>query len=228
VGSGVGEFLLVGRWESTAVYLIPLRQPEIAFRPLLSADELARADRFVFAKDRQAFTVAHGVMRQILADTLRLSPHELAFQTNEYGKPHLVGQVLPFNLSHSGDYGLLAVGEVGETRPCGIDIEQLSRTINIHDIAPHYFSPAEQTELYALPPAQQTSGFFKLWTRKEAYIKAWGMGLSLPLADFDITISEPPRLLRHVGQPSAPEQWQIHHLELPIPDYMAALVVAQR
>lgn len=215
----------LGSWSSTAVYLIPLRQPENPYRRLLSQVERARADRFVFAKDRQAFTVSHGVMRQILADKIGTRPETLRFETNEYGKPHLVDHDLSFNLSHSGDYGLLAVDEVG-TRPCGVDIEQITRTIEINDIAPHYFSPAEQTELYALPPDQQTNGFFKLWTRKEAYIKACGLGLNIPLHDFDITIREPVRLLRRVGMPHEHGRWRFHHLNLGLPDYMGALCVA--
>lgn len=217
----------LGVWASTAVYLIPLRQPETAFRPLLSPDEKARADRFLFAKDRQAFTVAHGAMRHKLADIIGTTPHNLYFDRNEYGKPHLVGHPLPFNLSHSGDYALLAVQEgEGDPRPCGVDIEQISRTIEIHDIAPHYFAPAEQAALNTLPPDQQLHGFFKLWTRKEAYIKACGMGLHIPLHDFDLTIDEPVRLLRRAGQPDEPERWRFYHLDIGHPEYMGALAVA--
>lgn len=215
----------LGVWDSTAVYLIPLRQPEDPFRLLLSAEEKARADRFLFAKDRQAFTVSHGVTRQILADKLGTRPETLRFETNEHGKPHLVGRDVSFNLSHSGDYGLLAVNEV-DTRPCGIDIEQTNRAIKIQDIAPRYFSPAEQSELYALPADQQTEAFFKLWTRKEAYIKACGLGLKIPLHDFDITIQEPVRLLRRAGMPDEPHRWRFYHLPLPLPNYTAALAIA--
>ncbi len=160
----------------------------------LSADEAQRAARFHFPKDRDHFIVAHGILRQIIGCYLRRKPHELIFSVNQYGKPSLVDSNLEFNLSHSGDFALLAITQ---ERKIGVDVEHIRNDMELENIASRNFSEVEVSELLALPPAQREVGFFNCWTRKEAYIKAHGLGLSLPLDSFDLSLApDQPAILR--------------------------------
>jgi 4'-phosphopantetheinyl transferase len=148
---------------------------------VLSEEERARAGRFRFEADRARFIAGRGALRRILACYRSLAPDRLEFQTGPYGKPALVGAFasLEFNVSHSGDYVLIAVTS---GTACGVDIE-CARTGTDHaTIAAHFFSAREVEWLY-----HNESGFLRLWTVKEAIIKAVGGGLSIPLCDFDVT-----------------------------------------
>ncbi len=206
---------------------IPSQKLEQLFR-LLHPEERRRADRFHFPKDRRHFAVARGVLRLLLGRYLKKSPEQLDFAYNDYGKPALVATLNPdflqFNLSHSGERVLYAFAL---QRELGIDIEWVHRHIGQMDqIAKRYFSPHENQALFALPEQQRVAGFFNCWTRKEAYIKARGKGLSLPLNEFDVTLTpgEPARLLATRDDPAHAARWVMQALK-PDRDYAAALAV---
>ena len=209
------------------VWLLALDLPEAELRRLgrlLSADEAARAERFVHISDRWRYVAAHGFVRLVLAAYLGISPDAVAFRSNSDGKPRLAHpERLRFNLSHSRRRGLLAVSA---NREVGVDIEEIRDVGDIEDLAKTCFSPVEQVALAALPAAQRRWAFFAGWTRKEAFLKALGEGLSRPLDSFDVSLApgEPARLLRVEGMPSAPESYAVRSLE-PAPGYIGALVV---
>lgn len=196
-----------------------LRQMESA----LSADEIQRASRFHFDRDRERYIVAHASLRDILVRYLQCEPRDLKFSLNEYGKPFLTEHNIQFNLSHSGDFALIAV--TGGQK-VGVDIEFVREDIELENIATRYFSPREVSELTALPLEQRTFGFFHCWTRKEAYIKAQGLGLSLPLENFDVSLSPNEPAILRATRPDAGEaaRWSMHSLEVE-PNYTGALAV---
>jgi 4'-phosphopantetheinyl transferase len=196
----------------------------------LSVDELQRADRFHFARDRRRFIVARGVLRDIVSRYLDVSPSTLRFCYSSYGKPALAdgGEVeaLRFNVSHAHEMALFAVTR---GREVGVDIEYLRRGIACEEIAEHFFSAHERTRLRALPAALKHLGFFNCWTRKEAYIKAHGEGLSLPLDQFDVSLApgEPAALVATRGDPGEALRWSLQAIT-PDPDYAAAVAVEGR
>lgn len=189
----------------------------------LSADEAQRAARFHFPKDRDRFIAAHGILRQIIGRYLHCKPDELTFSVNQYGKPSLVDSNLEFNLSHSGDFALLAITQ---NRKVGVDVERIRQGISSHVIAQQYFSKAEVAELQSLPITQREAAFFTCWTRKEAYIKAQGIGLSLPLESFDVSLSpNEPAMLRAVRpDPQEAARWTLRPLDVS-QNYVGALAV---
>ena len=179
------------------IYAAPLNLPPSQIqqlRSLLSQDEQARADRFVFPLHQQRFIAAHGILRIILGTYLNTSPADLQFDYSEHRKPSLAGaQVknLFFNLSHSDDLAVYAITRSGEL---GIDVEKIA-TKNNSDIAERFFSNSEIAALAALPSAQQVAGFFQLWSRKEAIIKANGRGFSQPLSSFSVSLNDQPEIV---------------------------------
>jgi len=193
----------------------------------LSADELQRAARFHFPRDRRRYTVARGVLRDILGRYLGRPPSELLFRYSAYGKPALADDFdvagVRFNVSHSHEMGLFAV-TCG--REVGVDIEYLGREIRGEEIAEHFFSAQERANLRALPAEMKHRAFFNCWTRKEAYIKAHGEGLSLPLDQFDVSLApgEPAALLATRSDPREALRWSLQALT-PGPGYVAALAV---
>ena len=195
-------------------------------RATLSADELTRAAHFHFARDRARFVAAHGIVRDILGRYLEVAPARLEFSSNEYGKPALAGDFrdsLSFNLSHSGDLVVIAIAR---GREVGIDVELYAPDRADQAVAANYFSPAEVARLRAVPESLRARAFFNCWTRKEAYIKARGMGLSIPLDSFDVSLApdEPAALLRTLASADA-KAWQLRHLELG-EKYIGALVAS--
>ncbi|AYG62877.1 4'-phosphopantetheinyl transferase family protein [Rhizobium jaguaris] len=194
------------------------------YAALLSAEELARAARFVRERDGRRFIVGRGRLRSILGRYLGLPPKLLAFTYNDYGKPSIAlldGTPFSFNLSHSADLAALAISDRYEL---GIDVEEI-RLLK-EDIAGRFFSRKEYLTLQALPPEAYLDGFYRCWTRKEAFVKAHGAGLSLPLDSFDVTFdwANEPRLERLEGDPDAPSNWRILELETPV--MFAGAVVA--
>lgn len=179
----------------------------------LSTDEAQRATRFHFPEDRSRYITAHGGLRKILARYLRCAPRELNFYTDDYGKPALDGHKLEFNLSHSGEYALVAITQ---RRKVGVDIERIRSDMEIENIASRYFSQREVSELFALPSEQRIAGFFNCWTRKEAYIKAHGLGLSLPLESFDVSLtpSEPAILRATRPDSNVAARWTLFSLDV--------------
>ena len=186
----------------------------------LSPEEIARANRFFFLRDRQHFIAARGILRQLLAEYLRRSPVDLEFAYHSRGKPYLVSPTVTpvaFNVSHSRGLALLAFSP---GRELGADLEFIRPEIASDEIASRYFAPSEVAELQSLSPAQRPEAFFLCWTRKEAYIKARGEGLQIPLTSFRVSLTP--------GQPEILEsadasRWTLRNLS-PAPDYAAALV----
>jgi 4'-phosphopantetheinyl transferase len=191
---------------------------------ILAAEEVARAARFHFAVDRDRFIAAHGCLRDILTRYLHCEPGQLNFSTGKYGKPALISnEGLDFNLSHSGDYALIAITE---RRNVGVDVELMRERISPQAIARRFFSQAEVAELQALPLEQQEAAFFRCWTRKEAYIKAQGLGLALSLESFDVSLSPHDPAVLRATRPDFKEasRWTLLHLDI-APCYQAAAAV---
>jgi 4'-phosphopantetheinyl transferase len=202
----------------------------------LSEDERQRAGRFRFPRDRDHFIVARGVLRTILGAYLGLPSEMLRFQYGPQGKPDLTADTLLraaasglaepplcFNLSHSGGIVLYAVAH---GREVGIDVEHIRADVVQEPVAERFFSPREVTTLRALPLDLQPRAFFACWTRKEAFVKARGEGLSLPLDAFDVSLlpGEPAALLGTRGDARDLSRWSFHELPLG-PTHAAALVV---
>jgi 4'-phosphopantetheinyl transferase len=190
---------------------------------ILSPDEREHAAKFHFDKDRNRYIVSHASLRETLARYLRAEPKELKFSVNEYGKPFLPEHDLGFNLSHSGEYALIAVTR---GRNIGVDVEQIRADVEIEKLASRYFSPREVSELMALPPERRIIAFYNCWTRKEAYIKAQGMGLSLPLDSFDVSLAPGEPAILRATRPDTSEaaRWSLHSFAIE-PNYIAALAV---
>jgi len=184
----------------------------LRFEELLSGDELGRASRFYFESDRRHYIAGRAALRSILGHYLREPAAGLSFRYNDFGKPALDRDTdLAFNLAHSGAVGLIAVTRAGLI---GVDVEAMRSDIDFTGIATHYFSPRENAVLRSLPPQQRCRCFFDCWTRKEAYIKAIGEGLSIPLDRFDVTNApgEPARLIADRLDPMMSQRWTIQDL----------------
>lgn len=156
----------------------------------LSPDELQRAERYYFKKDRNHFMVARGILRKILSSYLDICPKQIRFSYNDFGKP-MVSSVVNnklvfFNISHSQNLALVAVTSKQEI---GVDIEALNKNIDVLKVADYFFSPTEIQGLKTLSPALRVPFFFKIWTRKEALIKAFGKGLLLLSKQFTIPVT---------------------------------------
>ena len=214
----------VHAWRAT------LDQPPSQVQSLLlnlATDEQTRAERFHFARDRARFIVARGVLRAILGRYLNREPACLPFCYGSHGKPALAGQsdrgAIRFNASHSHGVALFAVTR---GREVGIDIERIRFDLAVAEIANRFFSRREIAMLRALPAASQHQAFFRCWTRKEAYIKARGEGLSMPLDQFEVSLAPgaPAAMLGTQGDPSEASRWSLQELT-PAPGYAAALAV---
>jgi 4'-phosphopantetheinyl transferase len=201
------------------------------FWQVLSQKEREKALRFHFEKDRRDFTVARGTLREILGRYyLRCTPAQVEFSYNSFGKPALAGAdtadqrgALRFNVSHSHGIALYAMTR---GREVGLDVEWLRDDFASEEIARQFFSAREVEMLRALPFELRTSGFFNCWTRKEAYIKALGEGLSHPLDRFAVTLApgEPARFLSIDDDTLEAERWSMIELH-PEKGYAAALVL---
>lgn len=208
------------------VWRIELEQPGSLlekFRSTLEADELQRASRFHFEKHRSSFVVGRGFLRDILSRYLETKPETLRFSYGDYGKPALDSR-LSFNISHSHGVALLGITE---DRQIGIDVEHIRADFATEDIARRFFSRSEVESFNGLQKEEQVAAFFRCWTRKEAFIKATGKGLSQPLDKFDVTLApgETAALLR-VDQDDA-SRWTMSDIDVG-KDYAAALVVEDR
>lgn len=183
-------------------------------RAMLSSDEIERARRYHAELDARRFIVGRGLLRELVGHHASAPPHALSFGYNEYGKPALLGDnsALCLNLSHSGQ---LAVFAIAKAREVGVDIEEHLPARADMRIAQEFFSPREVTDLSALPEALQTRAFFNCWTRKEAYIKARGGGLSIPLDSFDVSLvpGQPAALLR-TAEAGDLGRWRLCELDL--------------
>ncbi len=193
---------------------------------LLSSDERDRAARFAFDSDRNRFVVSRAILRMLLARYLGMLPREIVLVYDSYGKPSLSTHQNPggvsFNLAHSGDCAVYAFARRVQV---GIDIERQRSEVPVTELAERFFSPRERNALRALPDEERREAFFRCWTRKEAYLKALGQGLSVPLDKFTVSVNpvESPLLLESLP-PDTPTDWTI--LDLPVEKgVMAALAV---
>ncbi len=200
---------------------------EKRWQKILSPDERARAARFHFERDRRHFTATRALLRMLLASYVHSEPAELVFRYSDKEKPSLNPQAshepVEFNVSHSGAVALLAFSR---GRSLGVDIETIRDDFDPAALAHRFFSKLEQTQLAALDPSEKFPGFFRCWTRKEAYIKAVGTGLSLPLDEFDVSLRPGDENALLATRPNASEaaEWSLR--EVPAADgYVAALCV---
>ncbi len=193
---------------------------------LLTPDEQQKAARFHFEKDQNHYGAARGLLRLILSAYLSEDPRNLRFTYNPYGKPALDSDPLQFNVSHSQGLALYAVTQHSEV---GIDLEYMRTDFGWRQIVEQYFSAQEFNTLVQLPENQQCRAFFDGWTRKEAYIKAKGQGLSIPLDQFDVSLSpaEPAALLRTQWDSDEAAQWTLHALN-PAANYAGAIAIRSR
>jgi len=193
----------------------------------LSTDESQRAAKFRFDKDRHRFMASHVALRNVISCYLDREPQQINFTVGEYGKPAIPSDInLEFNLSHSGDYALIGIAR---ERKVGIDVERFRQDMEIDKIARRFFSEEENSELMGVPTEQQLIGFFNCWTRKEAYIKAHGLGLSLPLDSFDVSLTPNEPAILRATRPDSQEVSKWRLLSLDIEDqYAGALAVEGR
>jgi 4'-phosphopantetheinyl transferase len=192
---------------------------------LLSPDEHKRAERFAYDHLRRRYIAGRGQLRLLLGSYLQIAPAQVEFVYGPAGKPHLADPAaanrLAFNLAHSEDVALLAFTR---GRRVGTDIEQKRDVFDLSLIASRYFSHLEQASLFALPRAEQVEAFYRIWTRKEAFLKAVGDGLWRPLDSFSVSLwRDEAQLLELRDAAYTPAQWQFVHLE-PAPGYCGALV----
>jgi 4'-phosphopantetheinyl transferase len=171
---------------------------------ILSPDELARANRFYFERHQRRFATARTRVREILGAYLGIPAAKLEFTYATHGKPEVVNQQqLQFNLSHTGDIALLAIGKEW---PLGIDIEQYSAR-PYTGIAGNLFTPVEQEYLKQAPIMAKPALFFRMWAQKEAFIKACGLGLSYPTQQFTVPAhANPAEIIDNLHQ----QTWKIH------------------
>jgi 4'-phosphopantetheinyl transferase len=199
-----------------------------ALWPLLSAPERERADRFRFPVHRKNYVVARGRLRQLLAERLGNEPAEIGIVATNHGKPMLApahsASGLQFNLSHSDS---LAIYAFARGRPVGIDIEEIREIPDADELAARFFSTADVEAYSAIPAPRRNLAFLACWTRKEAFIKALGEGLSHPLDSFDVTVDpDEPAQITRIGERAGPDlDWSLACFR-PTPSHIGALVQA--
>ena len=206
-----------------------IRGDESRWQKLLSPDESTRSSRFHFSTDRQYFVAARAFLRIILAGYLVADPRALEFSYSKKEKPSLEENTdsgVTFNISHSGGIALFAFTR---RREIGVDVERVRSDFDVEAIARRFFSAHEQKQLATVPPEEKPEAFFRCWTRKEAYIKATGDGLSLPLSQFDVSLAAGDRnaLLATRPDDSETKRWLLR--EVPAGSgYVGALCVRGR
>lgn len=197
------------------------------YKALMTPDEHDRMARFVFEKDRRSFLLTRALVRTTLSRYAPVDPSAWRFTTNAHGRPEIVDRPdgvpdLRFNISHTN--GLIACA-VTIGREVGVDVEHVGRNL-MHDIAGRHFAPSEVADLRKLPEEEQRLVFYDYWTLKEAYIKARGFGLALPLGDFAFKLNPPalPTISFEPAMKDDPSTWQFLQ-EWPTPSHRLALAV---
>jgi 4'-phosphopantetheinyl transferase len=198
----------------------------LRYASLLSVEELVRQKRFLFKEDRVRYTVCHGIVRILLGNYLGLDPTSLEFTQNKFGRTSVRLQLIPyaisFNLSHTRGLALLAVAKNCEV---GVDVEELSPVEA--EIADRYFSDKERLELDSLVGSTWLEGFYRCWTRKEAILKAEGIGLNVKLDAFSVSLGprEDATLREFQSSSGITRRWHLAHLQ-PAPGFVGALAVS--
>ena len=191
----------------------------------LSVDELIRADKYFFNHHRDHFIVGRGLLRHLLANYLQITPSEVKFVYDEYGKPSIgnlqTNDKLNFNVSHSSDHILYAISR---NRNIGIDLEYNRDDFPVDEVSKRFLSPPELEMLSASPALSKTTLFYQLWTRKEAYSKGIGKGLSIPFNKFDVsqTPGDPVTELINNHLSFSTTRWYVKDIMIN-PDYAAAI-----
>jgi 4'-phosphopantetheinyl transferase len=175
---------------------------------LLSAEEMARSKRYISSEDRLLFTARRGILRQLLGQYCGMDAARICYHANPNGKLSLPNSPISFNLSKSQNR-VACVFTLEEE--AGVDIEQVRPKADLSSLAKQFFSADEQAGLRALPPQIQLEAFYHTWTQKEAFIKAWGMGLDFPLNDFSVSVdpAQPGALLSIKGSQEELSRWKM-------------------
>ena len=205
------------------VWAVSLHGDADALGALLSAKERERAARFRFADHQRRFRIGHGALRAILGGYLGADPAAVEFTLGPRGKPYVAGIGPFFNLSHSGKLALIAVADC----EIGVDLEKVRHLESLTAIAQRHFSAFEFAALDALDDAARQLAFYRCWTRKEAYIKALGVGLSMPLDTFDVSLGERPEFLACRDGSEEPANWSLLDVS-PGPEFVAATALRGR
>lgn len=189
---------------------------------LLSRDERARAEAFAFADLRRGWVWARATLRRVLAGYLAVEPGAIVFAYGEHGKPELDGVDVAVNLSHAGRRLVVAIARAPAL--VGVDIERVSRCTSPLSLADRYFAAEEAARLRALPAARRACAFAGVWTAKEAYSKALGRGLTLPLRDFEVTgeLTAPAMVRTAADDFRGPGDWVLAQA-LVAPDYLCTI-----
>ena len=194
---------------------------------LLSADEIARAERFYFERDRFRYIIGRGILRTLLGKYLGTEASEIQFNYGLHGKPAVeslsTGQALQFNLAHSNDRAIFIFGW---DRPVGIDIEHVRPLQDADRFAEQFYSTRETALINSLPGDDKWNAFYKLWTCKEAFLKAQGSGLTVPLNQVEIFLDgeEAARLISIGGDTEQAADWKLWIFN-PLPGYQAAIAI---
>lgn len=206
----------------------PASRIDEVFR-FLSEDEQRRANEFRFEEKRRHFIVGRATLRQLIGECLKANPVALEFSYTQRGKPELAGlhtEKLHFNLSHSGNLALIALTRIC---PLGVDLEQVRAVRYDAEIARRFFTAPESASLESLPEDEQTGAFFNLWTRKEAWLKATGVGISESLGRVEISFlpGEPACVVNVVDKPEEAKKWTLVELK-PAKGFVGALAIRAR
>jgi 4'-phosphopantetheinyl transferase len=213
------------------VWCASLNRPKsqlLSFFSILTKGEQERASRFYFERDRDHYIAARGILRTLIGRYLQLSPGQVEFVYGEFGKPELSAKMpadgLQFNISHAQGVGLFGFTR---GRDIGVDVEQIRPLEDAEEVAERFFSANENEMFAAVSEDQKPEAFFNCWTRKEAFIKAIGEGLSCPLDSFDVTLKpgEKAQLLRIDGSTEAAARWMLCSLS-PGSDYVGAVIAS--
>lgn len=197
------------------------------FKSILSLDEQERAGRFQKIRDTERYVAARGSLRSLLGGYLAIEPDQLKFACDAFGKPRLAGEVplisVSFSVSHCDD---LALFGFVRSHKIGVDLERVRTEIEVEDLAERYFSPNEFQRLCSLPADQRREAFYCGWTRKEAYLKGRGEGLSYGLDSVEVSLGpgEPAVILGASDDPDVSGHWTVQHLS-PAPGYVGAVAV---
>jgi 4'-phosphopantetheinyl transferase len=195
---------------------------------VLAPAERQRADHFHYPRDRRRYVVGRGRLRLLLGEYLSRTPSEISIETTTLGKPSVADQPsegLRFNLAHSEELALIAIAK---GREIGVDVERERPEVDCVELAKRFFAPEELAALAASPPAERHTVFYRCWTRKEAYIKAIGLGMQIPLDSFAVTAeSDSAALIHTTHDPSQIRKWELRSL-FPMSGFAAAVAVEGR